>query len=80
MRDPLRLFEPEPGASEPFLASLVGVFSRMTSIFGVSGALISGTPGFFYKMVLYIKRIILIIIQEDKENLIQFLANYFSVN
>lgn len=43
MRDPRRLDVPDPGAREPFLESPVGVFSRMTSIFGASGALISGT-------------------------------------
>lgn len=42
IRDPLLLEDPDPGTREPFLLS-VGVFSRMTSILGASGALISGT-------------------------------------
>lgn len=42
INEPLRLDCPEPGANEPFLLS-VGVFSLLTSIFGASGALISGT-------------------------------------
>lgn len=43
IREPLLLDGPEPGANEPFL-SPSGLFSRITSIFGVSipGALISG--------------------------------------
>jgi hypothetical protein len=52
-REPLRLDGPEPGASDPFRASAAGDFSRLTSILGASGALISGAlisgtlmPGF----------------------------------
>jgi hypothetical protein len=53
IREPLRLEGPEPGASDPFRASATGDFSRLTSILGASGALISGAlisgtlmPGF----------------------------------
>jgi hypothetical protein len=53
IREPLRLDGPEPGASDPFRASAAGDFSRLTSILGASGALISGAlisgtlmPGF----------------------------------
>lgn len=42
--EPRRLLVPLPGTREPFLLP-VGVTSLMTSIFGVSGALISGTFG-----------------------------------
>lgn len=47
MSEPRRLFEPEPGASEPLRLGS-GVLSRLTSILGASppGALISGTDGF----------------------------------
>lgn len=42
IRDPLRLDWPDPGTKDPFL-SAAGDFSLITSIFGASGALISGT-------------------------------------
>lgn len=43
MREPRLLEGPDPGTRDAFLESPVGVFSRMTSIFGASGALIEGT-------------------------------------
>lgn len=45
IRDPRLLDVPDPGAKDPLRESPVGVFSRMTSILGASGALISGTFG-----------------------------------
>lgn len=42
IREPLLLGGPEPGASDPFRVSATGDFSRLTSILGASGALISG--------------------------------------
>lgn len=45
MREPRRLLVPLPGTKEPFLLP-TGVTSLMTSILGVSGALISGSFGY----------------------------------
>lgn len=44
MREPRRLVEPLPGIKDPFLLP-AGVTSLITSIFGASGALISGNFG-----------------------------------
>lgn len=43
IREPLRDGGPEPGISELLRESPVGVFSRITSILGASGAFIDGT-------------------------------------
>lgn len=40
INEPRRLDGPEPGANESFR---IGLFSRITSIFGASGIMISGT-------------------------------------
>lgn len=45
MSEPRRLLAPLPGAKEPFLLP-TGVTSLITSILGVSGALISGNFGY----------------------------------